>query len=141
MYPEDEHQLIAAYAHQLANSPEMYNNVAAENRGNSGKSQMDMHSRQLVRELERKNREIMRDIHQLKHAHRNRSQRLMQMPTNAGNGGPSQDPTIVTELEVSAWMASTSFTKGLSSVRTKSSRTDTKDFHGQIIRARVKRRF
>ena len=100
--------MIAAYAHQLANSPEMYNNTQ-ENRGlGNGKSQMDMHSRQLVRELERKNREIMRDIHQLKHAHRNRSQRIMQMPTNAGNGGQPQDPTIVTELEVSRLcMAST----------------------------------
>ena len=102
MYPEDEHQLIAAYAHQLANSPEMYTNAQENHRAPpSGKSQMDMHSRQLVRELERKNREIMRDIHQLKHAHRNRSQRIMQMPTNAGNGGQPQDPTIVTELEVS----------------------------------------
>ena len=62
---------------------------------------MDMHSRQLVRELERKNREIMRDIHQLKHAHRNRSQRIMQMPTG---GAASSDPTIVTELEVSSFI-------------------------------------
>ena len=104
MYPEDEHQLIAAYAHQLANSPEMYSANATTTsqghvgNGSSGKSQMEMHSRQLVRELERKNREIMRDIHQLKHAHRNRSQRIMQMPTG---GAASSDPTIVTELEVS----------------------------------------
>ncbi len=109
MYPEDEHQLIAAYAHQLANSSEMYSattqghavNVVGNGGtgGGQGKSQMDMHSRQLVRELERKNREIMRDIHQLKHAHRNRSQRIMQMPT----GTASSDPTIVTELEVSSF--------------------------------------
>ena len=101
--------MIAAYAHQLANSPEMYSATTqghAVNVGNggtgggNGKSQMDMHSRQLVRELERKNREIMRDIHQLKHAHRNRSQRIMQMPT----GAASSDPTIVTELEVSSFI-------------------------------------
>ena len=101
MYPEDEHQLIAAYAHQLANSPEMYSANASQGHvgnGSGSKSQMDMHSRQLVRELERKNREIMRDIHQLKHAHRNRSQRIMQMPTG---GAAASDPTIVTELEVS----------------------------------------
>ena len=98
--------MIAAYAHQLANSPEMYSANATttsqghvgNGSGSSGKSQMDMHSRQLVRELERKNREIMRDIHQLKHAHRNRSQRIMQMPTG---GAAASDPTIVTELEVS----------------------------------------
>ena len=91
--------MIAAYAHQLANSPEMYNtNSTQDSRsGVGGKSQTDLHSRQLVRELERKNREIMRDIHQLKHAHRNRSQRLMQH----NSGQASQDPTIVTELEVS----------------------------------------
>ena len=52
---------------------------------------MSSHSRNLVRELERKNREIMRDIHHLKRAHRN--QRIMQMP-------PGEDPSIVTELEV-----------------------------------------
>ena len=51
---------------------------------------MSSHSRNLVRELERKNREIMRDIHHLKRAHRN--QRIMQMP-------PGEDPSIVTELE------------------------------------------
>ena len=60
---------------------------------------MSSHSKHLVRELERKNREIMRDIHQLKHAHRNRSQRLMQMPTG---GMGTADPSIVSELEVSS---------------------------------------
>ena len=79
-YPEDEHELIAAYAQQLANAPDAKNMEA-----------MSSHSRNLVRELERKNREIMRDIHHLKRAHRN--QRIMQMP-------PGEDPSIVTELEV-----------------------------------------
>ena len=79
-YPEDEHELIAAYAQQLANAPDAKNMEA-----------MSSHSRNLVRELERKNREIMRDIHHLKRAHRN--QRIMQLP-------PGADPSIVTELEV-----------------------------------------
>lgn len=103
-YPEDEHQLIAAYANQLANTPETNTNFggkfemgefSASLAGNM--DAMSSHSKHLVRELERKNREIMRDIHQLKHAHRNRSQRLMQMPT--GGMGPA-DPSIVSELEV-----------------------------------------
>jgi hypothetical protein len=64
----------------LANAPDAKNMEA-----------MSSHSRNLVRELERKNREIMRDIHHLKRAHRN--QRIMQMP-------PGEDPSIVTELEV-----------------------------------------
>ena len=105
-YPEDEHQLIAAYANQLANTPET-NNTNFGGKFEMGEfsvsslagnmDAMSSHSKHLVRELERKNREIMRDIHQLKHAHRNRSQRLMQMPT--GGMGPA-DPSIVSELEV-----------------------------------------
>ena len=83
-YPEDEHELIAAYAQQLANAPDAKNMEA-----------MSSHSRNLVRELERKNREIMRDIHHLKRAHRN--QRIMQMP-------PGEDPSIVTELEVHTYL-------------------------------------
>ena len=64
----------------MANAPDAKNMEA-----------MSSHSRNLVRELERKNREIMRDIHHLKRAHRN--QRIMQMP-------PGEDPSIVNELEV-----------------------------------------
>ena len=66
----------------MANAPDAKNMEA-----------MSSHSRNLVRELERKNREIMRDIHHLKRAHRN--QRIMQMPAPSG-----EDPSIVTELEV-----------------------------------------
>jgi len=104
-YPEDEHQLIAAYANQLANTPET-NNTNFGGKFEMGEfsvsslagnmDAMSSHSKHLVRELERKNREIMRDIHQLKHAHRNRSQRLMQMPTG---GMGTADPSIVSELE------------------------------------------
>jgi hypothetical protein len=97
-YPEDEHQLIAAYAHQLATaSPEAYYAAGEGVAGNEAEL-MSAHSKHLVRELERKNREIMRDIHQLKHAHRNRSERIMQMPSS---GRADTDPSIVTELEVS----------------------------------------
>ena len=54
---------------------------------------MSSNSRNLVRELERKNREIMRDIHHLKRAHRN--QRVnMQLPPGEANS------TIISELEV-----------------------------------------
>ena len=95
-YPEDEHQLIAAYANQLANSPEANNFSGGDFSSLGNMDAMSSHSKHLVRELERKNREIMRDIHQLKHAHRNRSQRLMQMPP----GGRGADPSIVSELEV-----------------------------------------
>ena len=84
-YPDDEHELIAAYAHQLANTPEAKHMEA-----------MSSHSRNLVRELERKNREIMRDIHHLKRAHRN--QRIMQMPQTSASAA---EPLIVSELEVS----------------------------------------
>ena len=94
-YPEDEHELIAAYAHQLANAPE-----------GKGMEAMSSHSRNLVRELERKNREIMRDIHQLKRAHQN--QRIMQMPPQSASAAASTasvaaaaaDPSIVSELQV-----------------------------------------
>ena len=54
----------------------------------------------MVRALERKNREIMGDIHNIKQAKRevleqaHRSQRIMQMPPGEAN------PSIVSELEV-----------------------------------------
>ncbi len=69
-----------------------------DNNAAAAEAMMTSHSKHLVRELERKNREIMRDIHQLKHAHKNRSQRLTHLPRG---GAASSDPSIVNELQVS----------------------------------------
>ena len=53
-----------------------------------------LHSRQLVQELERKNREIMSNIHQLRE--QSRQQRYGQMGPQSGQVG---DPRILNELQ------------------------------------------
>ena len=56
-----------------------------------------IHSRQLVKDLEKKNREIMRNIHQLREQSRQQQQRFGHLGGAAAAG--SQEPSLLSELE------------------------------------------
>ncbi len=100
----DEHHLIAQYANQIASSSDQ--DRQHHHRGRHGQRHHRHHrppstspgrrslsnSRQLVADLERKNREIMRDINEL------RQQQRGHLEGGGGGGGEGGSPKLLSEL-------------------------------------------
>ena len=93
---DEEHQLIARYAKQLARQEQQLMAMESIDPNSAGRHAL-IHSRQLVKDLERKNREIMRNIHQLREQSRQQQQRFGHLGGMHAAG--ASDPNLLTELE------------------------------------------
>jgi hypothetical protein len=93
---DEEHQLIARYAKQLARQEQHLMAMESIDPNSAGRHAL-IHSRQLVKDLEKKNREIMRNIHQLREQSRQQQQRFGHLG-EAGAAG-SDEPALLSELE------------------------------------------
>ena len=93
---DEEHQLIARYAKQLARQEQHLMAMESIDPNSAGRHAL-IHSRQLVKDLERKNREIMRNIHQLREQSRQQQQRFGHL--GGMNAAGATDPNLIAELE------------------------------------------
>ena len=93
---DEEHQLIARYAKQLARQEQHLMAMETIDPNSAGRHAL-IHSRQLVKDLEKKNREIMRNIHQLREQSRQQQQRFGHLGGAAAAG--STEPSLLSELE------------------------------------------
>jgi hypothetical protein len=93
---DEEHQLIARYAKQLARQEQHLMAMESIDPNSAGRHAL-IHSRQLVKDLEKKNREIMRNIHQLREQSRQQQQRFGHLGGAAAAG--NNEPSLLSELE------------------------------------------